>query len=93
MDIKELSNVLGKPIVVRYQPNLGQFQAMFEHCEVKKGGLLHSEYGSGASYYAAVNDYCRRIVGQRIVFNAASPAYRQEYNVPKTLSHTERFFE
>lgn len=92
MDIKELSNLFGKPIVVRYQPNLEQFQAKFEHGEIKKGGLLHGEYGIGATADAAINDYCRRIVGQRIVFNAASPEYRQEYNIPKMLSHTARFF-
>jgi hypothetical protein len=87
MTLIEFSDLLGKQIVIRNRPNFhdpaGKWYAEFDCGEMTDGMFLKGEHGDAATIEGAMRDYARAISGQRIVFNAGSDRYRQEYNVPQ----------
>lgn len=54
------------------------FYTEFGYVEVKRGGILESTYGNGATPEEAMRDYYKKIVGKRLVFHAMNPDYRRE---------------
>ena len=54
------------------------FYTDFGYVEVKRGGILESAYGNGATPEEAIRDYYKKIVGKRLVFHAMDPEYRRE---------------
>ena len=54
------------------------FYSSFEYVEVKRGGILESTYGNGATPEEAMRDFYKKIVGKRLVFHAMNPEYRRE---------------
>ncbi len=54
------------------------FYTEFGYVEVKRGGILESTYGNGATPEEAMRDYYKKIVGKRLVFHAMNPEYRRE---------------
>ena len=47
-----------------------RFDAYFESCEVKEGGILISSFGNGATLEEAIANYAREISLKRLVCNA-----------------------
>jgi len=84
MDIIEFADVIDKQIIITYYPNQNErYSAQFDDCEVKKDCILESTHGNGSTPMEATNDYANQISNQKIVFNAYSQEYRQEYRVPQ----------
>ena len=84
MNIIEFADVIDKQIIIDYYPNQnGRYSAQFDDCEVKKDCILESTHGNGSTPMEATNDYANQISNQKIVFNAYSKEYRQEYRVPQ----------
>ena len=54
------------------------FYASLTHVEVKRGGILESTYGNGATPEEAIRDYYKQIVGKRLVYRAMNKGYRRE---------------
>ena len=44
----------------------------FENCEISDGCMLRGEAGYGCNLDTAIDDYCNKISGQKLVFNAMS---------------------
>lgn len=87
MEIEKFTDIIGKNLKIIYYNNQDRWVASFERGEIKKGGILVGEYGSGISPDIALSNYATRIRGKTIVFDAYSE-HRQEYQVPKDLTHT-----
>lgn len=89
ISIFDFADIINKEIVIIYYPNQkGRFTAQFDKGEIiekDKEGILIGLYGNGKSPQEAINDYCMKIVGQKIVFNAMNKERRQEFNVPNSL--------
>jgi hypothetical protein len=84
MNIIEFANVINKQITVNSYPDQNErYSAEFDNCEVKKDCVLEMTYGNGSTPIEAMNDYAKQISNQKIVFNAYSKKYRQEYRVPQ----------
>jgi hypothetical protein len=76
---------------ITYYPNQNRrFSASFKHIEVKEGAMLASAYGNGETPELAVKDYVNKIRGKRIIKNAYLDN-RQEFDVPKKITHEEPF--
>jgi hypothetical protein len=87
MTIEELAVLLGKQLQIVRQPNTSlekPWQAQIVRTEVKNGGILTGEYGSGVTPGEALANYCTLIAGQRLVVDAWSEK-RLEINVPSDL--------
>jgi hypothetical protein len=85
MTIYELADLLSVELIVtRYQNQDGRWSAHFERCEVAEGSCLVSAYGDGKTPEEAIQNYCQKIAGQRLVFNAMNK-YRREFVAPKGL--------
>jgi hypothetical protein len=85
MKLMDYCDAINAEFVLRRYANLtGRWTAKFDHCEVKKGHILSTEFGGGVTPEEAMADYCKQIVGKRIVFNAGS-VHRIEFDVPTQL--------
>ena len=86
MNILEYCDILNVELDIKYYPNQGyRFTAQLYGAEVKDGSVLSSVYGTGTSPTCAIEHYILAIRGKRLVFNAADPSKRREYDVPKYL--------
>jgi len=87
ISIFNFADIINKEIIITYYPNQnGRYSANFEDSEIIEKGREHGlcgTYGTGTSPRGAIIDYCNKISGQRIVFNAMSDKYRQEFNIPE----------
>ena len=50
----------------------GSIGVEFENCDISDGCILRGEAGYGCNLDTAINDYCNKISGQKLVFNAMS---------------------
>jgi hypothetical protein len=92
MNIYEFADIIRKNILItRINNQNGRFFARFEGGEVKKGAILAGNFGNGDTPIEALNAYKNAIVGQTLVFNAASDTARQEFIVPKRLDVEREF--
>lgn len=86
VSIFEFADIINKEIVIRYYPNQNhRFTADFDESEIIEKGrehLLCGTYGNGKSFDEALLDYCKKISGQKIVFNAMNKERRQEFQIP-----------
>ena len=87
MTLEDYADALNTQIIVqRYQCQRGRWVAHFACCDVIEGKILSSSYGEGTTPLGAMNSYTEKIRGTRIVFDAASPEKRREFDVPETLN-------
>lgn len=66
---------------------LPSFYASFEGCKVKDGNLLKSVNGDGNTIDEAIQNYCKEISNQTLIFHAYTNN-REEVLTPK-LIHTK----
>jgi hypothetical protein len=86
MNLYEYADVIGVNLqITRYANQDGRVIAEFDQGEIKEGGCLLGEYGSGVTPQEAVNDYKNRIVGKTLVFHAENKHLRREYIVPSKM--------
>ena len=83
--LQDFCDILSLEINIKYYPNQnGRWSASIKGAEMKEKssscGLL-SEYGSGKSPEAAINDYISKIIGKLMVINATGDD-RREHVVP-----------
>lgn len=64
-----------------------QFYVCFPNGDIMYDGGLIGKYGNGNTVDEALSDYCKRISGRRIVFDAYTPE-RKEIQLPR-LKHTK----
>lgn len=87
MTITEFADIIDKHLVfTRYANQKGRMIAQFERAEIKEGNILQSKYGEGLTTDEALKNYVANIKGKRLVFDATSPEYRQEFVVPKSIT-------
>jgi hypothetical protein len=91
MEMFEFADVIRKDIVIRRYANQdNRVIANFEHCETKRDSLdpiLASTYGDGESIDDAIADYCEKITGKILVFDAGGDD-RQEFTAPVLTCNT-----
>ena len=86
MTLEDYADALNTQIVVqRYPCQSGRWIAHFPLCEVIDGNILASSYGEGTTPLEAMNSYVDQIRGRRVVFDAAAPDKRREFDVPETV--------
>ncbi len=84
--IEAFADIIGRNIIVsRYAGQDNRWSAYFLGAEVLGDITLKSEFGDGNSPEAALLDYCMRIRGRTLVFEAMAPT-RREYQVPQGLT-------
>lgn len=72
-EITEFEKEIGHELVVNERPlnmNLSRFYVSFEHGEVMENGCLVGVFGNGNTIAEAVDDYCVKISGKEMAFNA-----------------------
>lgn len=83
--LEDFANKHGLEMVVNERgldmPPHMRYYANFKKIEIKKGAMLVSAFGNGATPEAAIEDYKSRIVGQRLVYSSYTPD-RQEFDTP-----------
>ena len=87
MTLFEYADVINREIVIKRYPNQDRFICNFRDGEVKDNidsGILSSAYGDSNTIFGAIEDYCSRIEGKVLVFDAAGPK-RTVFNVPVKL--------
>lgn len=70
-------------------PHCPRFYAHFRSTDVKKEGLLWSEFGNGNSQQSAMKDYARRIEGCKLIVNADDENHRREIRAPKAFRRSK----
>ena len=61
---------------------LARYYCSLEHIEIKDDSVLISPSGNGNTVEEAIEDYCRRISGKRLVYRATNPAQRRDFMAP-----------
>lgn len=91
-EIMDFEKEIGIELVVteRKDTHLPRFYARFDACEVKNGIILTGSYGFGNTVDEAIENYCKGISGELLVYQAASPTQRREFKVPN-LVYTKRY--
>lgn len=75
MYVEQLANT---EILVEVTKDIfGHYQVQFKNCEVKQGGLLIGEYGSGETVEEAARNYIRQIAGETLVFDASGEGRKE----------------
>lgn len=86
ISIYDFADIIGKNLIITYYSNQGRrFTAQFEGSEIIEKGReygLCGTYGDANTSDLAVCDYCRKISGQKIVFDAFNEK-RKEFNIPE----------
>lgn len=85
MKLTELATTTDAKLSIRWNSHLEIWQADFEHCEVKEGGILRGAWGGGQTPGAAVAALAKEYAGNRLVFFAWGDG-RREVQAPKTLT-------
>lgn len=86
MTIEDFADFIHKDLVIRRFCNQdNRHMAHFENAEIKSGGVLIGEYGTGKSPYESIENYIKSIRGKHIVFNAMMDD-REEFDIPENLS-------
>jgi len=87
ISIFDFADIINKQIIITYYPNQNRrYTAQFEYGEIIEKGrecVLCGTYRNADSPRGAIIDYCNKISGQKIVFNAMSKERKQEFNIPE----------
>lgn len=94
IEILDYEKEIGRELVIKERSqdmdNSMRFYAMFKGSHViegSRGQILSGTHGNGSTVHKAIEDYCRKISEQRIVFDDFDEKKRKEFNVP-ILEHT-----
>lgn len=86
INIFEFADIINKNIIITYYPNQkGRFSVSFEYGEIIEKGREHvlcGTYSTSDSPTKAIIDYCKKISGQKIIFNAMNEKTRQQFDIP-----------
>ena len=78
-NLNRLLNLEGHRLEV-WKTTLGSIAVAYANCEIKDGSFLVGIFGTGYTFYEAVDDYFNNINGKTLVFNACS-SNRKEIQV------------
>ena len=86
INIYDFADIIGRNLIITYYSNQERrFTAKFEYGEIIEKGREHglrSTYGDANSPINSLKNYCVRISGQKIVFDAFNEK-RKEFNIPE----------
>ena len=90
MKITELAKLLDRKLEIRFPNVHGEWYASFHGGEIMSGGMLISEFGTGATPQGAISDYVRAIAGKRMAFGVGT-SNRIEFEIPVDLQSISMF--
>lgn len=85
MNFKELAELLGVTLEVKYYHDQRRFTAKLQDVEIMDSVFLTSAYGDGNTPEEAISYYVDRIKGTRIVIGGYTDK-RREFQIPKSLT-------
>jgi len=86
MKLEDFARIINKTLDIHFVPKRNpEWYCTFQRGDVKEGAMLCGIFGNGNSPNEALRAYAKKIKGTKMIFNAGSKDYRQEYEIPEDI--------
>lgn len=84
MNILDFTIAMELKLELLYPDFKGNWMCYWQSTDKRDGAFNVTVCGRGITRETAIEDYCRQVIGQQMVF-AAGSSVRKEFTVPRTL--------